>query len=143
MMDDEESGGLHLVWELIIFFAAIASVTSVIIELTVHVPEETEAVLHAIDFSAICLFAVDLAWKYQVMRHHHGRGVDFIRSNWLDIIAIIPLFRVFRLGRFARFARLARIRKSAKAAGEIQKGASTLAHSRHVRDEVGHLRRRR
>jgi hypothetical protein len=160
----EEDGELHshLIWEIVIFIAAIVSVTSVAIELTMHVSEETEHLLHTIDFIAICLFSVDIAWKYRVFKHHAKSSREFFRQSWLDIIAIIPVFRIFRIGRFARLARLARMQKMSKAgrlskitkatkatktsrklakSGErAYKGVSGVAHSRHVKEGIEHLK---
>ncbi|HHQ45564.1 MAG TPA: ion transporter [Candidatus Altiarchaeales archaeon] len=110
----------HLFWEILIFVAAVASVAAITIELAVHVSHETERFLRIIDFTAICLFSVDLVWKYKVYWHHATSRLYFIEHNWLDVLAIIPIFRVFRIGRFARLSRLAKLGKTVKAvkAGE-------------------------
>jgi len=132
MSEDHYEDHFPSYWEPMIVLAALVSILSVSIELLVHVSHETEGLLHTIDFVAICLFVIDIIWKFKVYRDHAVSIKVFFRQSWLDIIAIIPFFRVFRIGRFARLARLSKATKTTKVLKATEKLASAGEHAAHA-----------
>ncbi|MBD3387500.1 MAG: hypothetical protein GF416_00605 [Candidatus Altiarchaeales archaeon] len=151
-MEEEGIGSsLHFYWEILIVFAALVSVVSLLVEFTIHLDEEIEHALHLIDYVALSLFGVDILLKYRIYRHHSRDRLQFLKANWLDILAVIPLFRIFRMSRFARLSRLVKMRKSARALSRVEevtvgvekvnKGVSGVAHGHHITDAAENLRK--
>ncbi|MFH1402744.1 MAG: ion transporter [Candidatus Altiarchaeota archaeon] len=145
-------------WEAVIFIAAMASILAVVMEFTWHLSEEFEYLLRTVDFFALCLFAIDIFWKYRIYHHHAKSIFFFVRKCWLDIIAVIPLIRILKVGRLAQLSKAGKIVKvtkgsevfkasraieaSGKAAevgskavesvGKVEKGIVGLAHSHQI-----------
>lgn len=74
--------------------ALLAVLVIVVLELffteTAHHYDE---LINMADLAVIGIFAVDLSFKY----HDASTKEGFLRSHWLEIMAITPLFLVFRV----------------------------------------------
>ncbi|WP_409345586.1 ion transporter [Paenibacillus sp. MBLB4367] len=71
-------------------------------------PLLTPDVLDAIDWGVIAFFAVE----YIVRFWRAGDKLRFVRSNWFDLIAMLPISSSFRFARLIRIVRLIRIMRS-------------------------------
>lgn len=79
----------------------------------------------ALDYLIVCLFVLDLVFKYNRVRTFK----DFLRKYWLDIIAVFPFFLLFRV--YERLALLLRVSSTEFREGqtifhefvEVEKGA--------------------
>jgi hypothetical protein len=57
-----------------------------------HTAEEYHHAIIIIDYCIIGVFSADLFFKYMRVRNIK----KFVRTNWLDIIAVFPFFLIFR-----------------------------------------------
>jgi voltage-gated potassium channel len=75
------------------------------------IPEQHIQVAHRIDAAVLVVFAVDYFTRLVLAK----QKVQFMKSNVLDIVAIIPFSSVFRIARLARVVRLARLTRLSRA----------------------------
>jgi hypothetical protein len=85
-------------FEKIVDFSILPSIVVlffvIIIELFFHeIAHHYHSELLIIDYCIIGLFTVDLFFKYMRVRDIK----KFLRTNWLDILAIFPFFLIFRV----------------------------------------------
>ncbi|MDP3919176.1 MAG: hypothetical protein Q8Q35_04730 [Nanoarchaeota archaeon] len=77
----------------LIFPTLIILLAIIIIELFFqHTAEQYHTILLYTDYSILALFSVDLFFKYR-----RAKNIKyFLKTSWLDIIAIFPFFLIFR-----------------------------------------------
>ncbi|MFH1403735.1 MAG: ion transporter [Candidatus Altiarchaeota archaeon] len=111
MRDGGQITWRHLLWDVVVFTAAVVSVVSVSLEFMYELDEGRLIFLYVIDITALCVFIADLWFLW---RGFNGPLRVFLYRNWLDVLSAVPVFRIFRVARFARFLKLARLRRLGK-----------------------------
>ena len=101
----------QLLWDLLVFAAAVVSVASVTLEVLFDWSESELIILYLIDVAALTIFIIDL---WILWSHYNGPLRSFLFRNWVDVLACIPLFRLLRLARFSRLLKLSRLRRLLK-----------------------------
>lgn len=86
-------------------------------------PLLTQEVLDAIDWGVIAFFAVE----YVIRFIRATDKVRFVRSNWFDLIAMIPIASSFRFARLIRVIRLVRIMRASPLVWNIVSSKQTRA----------------
>ena len=78
----------------LVWFAIIALMFIIVVELFFHDFADTyHTAILILDYIVIGIFIADLVFKYLRIRNIR----KFLRSSWLDIIAIFPFFIFFRI----------------------------------------------
>jgi hypothetical protein len=84
---------LEKLTDKLVWFAIVALFFIIIIELFFHDFSYTyHSIISTLDYIVISIFIADLIFKYLRIRNIK----KFLRSSWLDIIAIFPFFLVLR-----------------------------------------------
>ncbi|MBD3388416.1 MAG: hypothetical protein GF416_05035 [Candidatus Altiarchaeales archaeon] len=111
MEDNQPITWRHFAWDIIVFFAVLASIVSVSLEYVLELDESEIAVLYVIDVAALTVFIADL---WMLWTHFNGPLREFVFRNWLDVLSAIPVFRIIRIARYGRLLKLARMRRLSK-----------------------------
>ncbi|RCK78043.1 MAG: hypothetical protein OZSIB_1819 [Candidatus Ozemobacter sibiricus] len=90
---------------LIILVLVLVSVVLLLFETFADIPESTRHWMELANDVLTVLFFLELALRWLVFK---STG-KFLRSHWLDILALLPMLRVFRLSRVFALVRLLRI----------------------------------
>lgn len=120
--------------EIGIFLLIILSIVLLVIEVSLPVEgtigwlqgmtaEEAKRFFFKIDvfFSVIFLF------EYLIKLWIAPRKWYFVKTNWIDLLAIIPVLRVFRIGRAVRLLRLLRLLRLMKIGQLMQQRVSGMS----------------
>ena len=98
-------------WDATVLFAVALAFIILVLQLFFEI-DQYQRIIAIIDGIIIAVFFVDLMILYS--RVHDFRR--FLKTSWLDIIAVIPLGLIFRLTKIVRFVRiLERMSKAQKA----------------------------
>ncbi len=105
-----------MIWDDVILFAVSITFIVLILQLFFDV-SGYESIINIADWVIIAVFAADLVIIYR----RTGDFRKFLRSSWLDIIAVIPLGMAFRLAKVVRFARILKFASKAQKASRAAK----------------------
>ncbi|MBW3015651.1 ion transporter [Candidatus Woesearchaeota archaeon] len=108
---------LHRLEEIVdksIPYLLVLLLTLIILELFFHeVVEHYLIWIDIADYLIILVFLIDLGFKW-----HRSKNIkDFLKTSWLDILAIFPFYLIFRI--FEEIASLARFAESLKTTQQI------------------------
>lgn len=82
----------HLI-DLLIPYALVLLIGILIIEFAEPQWMEEYPIIHYLDYLIVTIFIIDLLFKY-----HHSKTIPFfLKTYWLEIIAVFPFFLIFRL----------------------------------------------
>ncbi|PLW80326.1 hypothetical protein C0585_03345 [Candidatus Woesearchaeota archaeon] len=90
-----------VIWETLILISVVLVITLLILEFFVDLTHYEGYILW---FEGVIfgIFLSDLIILYRRSKNYK----DFLKKNWLDIIATIPLGQAFRLAKFIRFFKI-------------------------------------
>ncbi|MBD3313189.1 hypothetical protein GF345_01985 [Candidatus Woesearchaeota archaeon] len=118
-------------WDNIVLFAVALAFIILVLQLFFDIDAYKNIIL-AVDGIVIAIFFVDLVVLYR--RVHDFKR--FIKTSWLDIIAVIPLGFIFRLTKLVRFVRIlehmSKTHKATKAAGKISKAGAKMTKASKI-----------
>ena len=107
----------HPYTELVVFFLITLSISLLLIELSMPLTDtdgwmgslmsggKNHHIFITTDFVLTIIFIVEYVTKLLVA----GNRFHYIRTTWIDLLAILPIFRVFRLVRTLRFLKMLRL----------------------------------
>ncbi|MFC1754102.1 hypothetical protein ACFL96_12050 [Thermoproteota archaeon] len=98
-------------WDNIVLFAVAIAFVILILQLFFSI-EEYQVMIMALDGIIIAIFFIDLVVLYR--KAHNFK--HFVKTSWLDILAVIPMGMIFRVTKLLRFVRiLEKMSKASKA----------------------------
>ncbi len=97
--------------------------------------EHYEKAIKIIDAVIIAFFVVELYFHYFKSRTF----LHFLKSSFLDILAVLPLGFVFRLARLFRIRRISESQSLLHLATKLEKTAARLAHEGEIASKVAKL----
>lgn len=92
-------------FSLSIALLILVSVSIIVIETLCTLSPALQNALESMNDILTAVFIVELTMRWLVSETSR----NFLRSYWIDIIAVVPMFRMFRLGRVLRLLRLFRL----------------------------------
>ena len=113
-------------FNLLIAILIITSLLMLVIEILYPLTETQEAYFEHMDLLILIVFIADLIWEFNRIRNIN----KFIKTCWLEIIAIFPFSNVFRMAKLAKFVRLAEIAAKGSKSEKLLK----LPHLIHIKD---------
>lgn len=82
----------HLI-DILIPYALVLLIGILVVEFAKPVWMEDYPFIHYIDYIIVLIFVLDLCFKF-----HHSKTIPFfLKTYWLEIIAVFPFFLIFRL----------------------------------------------
>lgn len=107
MIIKSESKSLKILYEITMAFFAIVVAVILIIEFTENPTEQIKKLCYWIDTGILIIFVIDYFTRLFLSKDK----LVFIRSNIIELIAIIPFNSVFQVARITRLTRLFRLLK--------------------------------
>ncbi len=101
----DERKHMENVWDVVVFVAVAMVIVVLVLESFFALTPELIDILQLADYVIIMVFVVDLFVLYNKNRDLK----NFVKTSWLDMIAVIPLSSAFRLTKLVRGTRIIRI----------------------------------
>jgi len=104
----QENGSWNLAYEIIMVILAVVVAVNLYLSFFVNLTADQSVLVNRIDIFLLSIFVVD----YLVRLYKTDNKIQFIKLNWIDLVAIMPFdmaFRAFRLARLTRIVRVLRL----------------------------------
>ncbi len=83
----------------------VLSVILIIAEVFFTLPPDQLEILQTVNDGLTFIFIIELTMRWLICIS----TTNFLKSFWIDILAVMPMFRIFRIGRIMRILRLFRV----------------------------------
>ncbi|MBU1106006.1 MAG: NAD-binding protein [Candidatus Riflebacteria bacterium] len=83
----------------------LLSVVLIIVEVFITLPSNQLEIVQSANDCLTLIFIIELSMRWLVS----ASTSSFLKTFWIDIIAVMPMFRIFRIGRILRILRLFRV----------------------------------
>jgi len=103
-------------WNILILIAVNVTIVTLLLTLFFNVQKYAQTII-IIDYAVLAIFLVDLVVLY---KKADGFG-DFIKKDWLDIVACIPFGMAFQLTKIVRLIRILRVFSKTEQIGKVVK----------------------
>jgi len=104
------------IWNMVILVAVTLTIVTLILSMFFDI-RNYAYVISIIDYIVLIIFIADLFVLY---RKAYG-FTDFLKKDWLDIIAVIPFGTAMRLAKLVRFIRIMKIMSKTSKVGKVAK----------------------
>lgn len=104
-------------WGLLSLLVSLLAILSLGVSTFAHLGAETMSVIQALDLIVCVFFLIE----FFVGILKSSDRIDFLKKNWIDLIASIPSVDYARLGRLLRVVRLIRVFRAAKTVFKFRK----------------------
>jgi len=120
--------------EICIFVLIVFSILLLIIEVSLPISGPVDWLggrdakeLKSFFFNLDVVFSVAFLFEYLIKLWIAPRKWYFIKTNWIDLLAIFPVLRVFRIGRAVRLLRLLRLLRLMRVGQLMQQRVSGMS----------------
>jgi hypothetical protein len=124
MPKKEDKHFLEEIWDIILLMAVAVVFVILILESFFNVAE-IQTWLDITDLAITIIFVVDLI----ILFRKSSNFMEFIKLNWVDILAVIPLGSIFRIAKVIRAVRIIKVLSRMQKATKVAKTSSAIAKS--------------
>ena len=94
--------------QLLVIVCALGVIVLLAVEFLLELTPEQKLVIQLVNLVILLVFLIELLYNL----YYADKKKDYLKTHWLDVIAVLPVLEVFRLSKIAGLSRLGMISKA-------------------------------